>query len=243
MIPFRTTAETHSHAAPVATVGLILTNIAVFLFMADLAPEQGNLFIYSYSLVPRFFSESEAARQLDLAPYHLMPLITNTFLHGGFLHLILNMWMLWLFGAPLEGRLGFIPFLFFYLLAGAAGSAGHLVTNWGSPIPALGASGAIAGVLGGFTYAYPKAKVAIVQPIFFFPLIFHLPALLFTGFWFAIQIIQGLAAFSRPDAGQAGGIAWWAHIGGFVVGLVLVIWFEKGRSRKRRFRRRGGPWG
>jgi len=219
MFPFRTTAP--STGSPTVTVALILANVAVFLYQIGLPPEVARQFIYVHALVPAVYSHPEEARMAGLNPNNYLPLITNTFMHSGFLHLIFNMWTLWLFGAPLESRLGWWRFIVIYLLCGIVGSVGHLTFNLNSTIPALGASGSIAGILGGYTLLYPRAKVALVQPIFFFPLLFHLPALVFTGLWFAIQVLSGAAEFgSRP--GAVGGIAWWAHVGGFLAGLGLV---------------------
>ena len=116
-------------------------------------------------------------------------------------------------------------------MCGAAGSLGHLAFNLDSRIPALGASGAIAGVLGGYTRLFPRARVAVVQPIFLFPLVLHLPAVLFTGLWFAVQVLQGTAELAASPGGAMGGIAWWAHIGGFVAGLAAVMVFGGGGAR------------
>jgi membrane associated rhomboid family serine protease len=173
------------------------------------------------------------ARQAGLDPTNLLPFITNTFMHGGYLHLIVNMWTLWLFGLPVEDRLGPWRFLLFYLVCGTAGSVTHLVFNLTSAVPALGASGAIAGVLGGFAWLCPRAMVAVVVPIFFFPLFFRLPALVFTAIWFLFQLVPGVAVLSATATG--GGIAWWAHVGGFVAGLLIAMKIRpRGRIR--------GPW-
>lgn len=219
MFPFRTTAPTPG--SPTVTLFLIVANVGVFLYQIGLPPEASRQFIYTHALVPAIYSHPEAARMEGLNPNNFLPLITNTFMHSGFLHLILNMWTLWLFGAPLESRLGWWRFIVFYLLCAVVGSVGHLAFNLNSTVPALGASGAIAGVLGGYTLLYPRARVALVQPIFFFPFVFHLPALVFTGLWFAFQVLGGAAEFGAAP-GNAGGIAWWAHVGGFLAGLGLV---------------------
>ena len=232
MIPYRTTAP--CHASPVVTMTLIVINIGVFFFQKGLQPRDAVVFIYTYALVPAVYGNPEMARQAGLDPTNLLAFVTNTFMHGGYLHLIVNMWTLWLFGLPVEDRLGPWRFVLFYLACGTAGSVAHMVFNLNSPVPALGASGAIAGVLGGFAWLCPRAKVAVVQPIFFFPLFFRLPALVFTAIWFLFQLVPGVAALSA--APTAGGIAWWAHIGGFVAGLLIAV---KIRPRPRRH----GPWG
>jgi membrane associated rhomboid family serine protease len=155
-------------------------------------------------------------------------------MHGGFLHIILNMWTLWLFGVPLEDRLGPWRFLLFYLACGTLGSITHLVLNLNSVVPALGASGAIAGVLGGFTWLFPRAKVAVVVPVIIIPFVFHWPALWFTGLWFALQLFQGTAALGAGPT--TAGIAWWAHIGGFLAGLAIAAWLKPKPPHRRR------PW-
>lgn len=228
MIPFRTTAPTLG--SPAMTMILILVNIAVFVVQIGLPPDAAYEFIYRYALVPAVYSRPDAARAIGLDPTNFAPFITNTFMHGGFLHIILNMWTLWLFGAPLEDAMGKWRFLLLYLFCGLAGSVSHMAFNFSSPVPALGASGAIAGVLGGFTWIYPRARVAVVQPIFIFPLILHLPALLFTGIWFALQVWQGTASLAADPA--RGGIAWWAHIGGFAAGIGASVYFARRRRRR-----------
>jgi len=237
MIPFRTSAPADS--SPAVTMSLIVVNIAVFTLQLGMSHEESLRFLYTYALVPRFYSEPQLTYLFGLEPGNYLPFISNTFMHGGFLHIILNMWTLWLFGAPLEDRLGRWRFLLLYLASGLVGSIGHLTFNWDSPVPALGASGAIAGVLGAFTLTFPKARVLIVQPIFFFPLVLPLPALWYTGIWFAIQVWQGTSELGT-QASQGGGIAWWAHIGGFGAGL-LAAWLLAPRTPPPP-PREPGPW-
>jgi membrane associated rhomboid family serine protease len=142
------------------------------------------------------------------------------FLHGGWLHLILNMWTLFLFGPTVEDRMGMVRYLLFYLICGIAASTAHVYFNAGSFVPALGASGAIAGVIGAFVRLFPLANLIVVIPILFFPFFFEVPALLFAVLWFLMQFAQGTIELVSPSAG--GGIAWWAHIGGFVAGVLLT---------------------
>ncbi|MCW5698872.1 MAG: rhomboid family intramembrane serine protease [Rhodospirillales bacterium] len=235
MIPFRVAVSTAT--SPVVTMSLIVINIAVYFIQLGLSPRKANEFIATYALVPAVYGHPAAARAYGFDPTNLLPILSNTFMHGGALHLIVNMWTLWLFGLPVEDRLGPWRFLLFYLTCGAAGSIAHLLFNLDSVVPALGASGAIAGVLGGFTRFHPRAKVAVVQPIFFiFPLIFHLPAVIFTGIWFLFQILGGWSSWG--DSPTGGGIAWWAHIGGFAAGLAIALWL----TRRPRQPRRRGPW-
>lgn len=232
MIPFRTTVSTSR--SPVVTMSLIVINIVVFFLQLGLPPSGQLRFLYTYALVPAVYVDPALARAVGVDAINFLPLVTNTFMHGGFLHIILNMWTLWLFGVPLEDRLGPWRFLLFYLASGTLGSIAHLIFNLYSVVPALGASGAIAGVLGGFTWLFPRAKIAIVVPVVFIPLIFHWPAPVFTALWFVLQVLQGTAALGAgPDTA---GIAWWAHIGGFLAGLGIAAWLRP----KAPYRR--GPW-
>jgi membrane associated rhomboid family serine protease len=155
------------------------------------------------------------------------------FLHGGWLHLILNMWTLWLFGPTVEDRLGHSRYLAFYLACGVAASLTHVVFSAGSEIPALGASGAIAGVLGCYVRLFPLARVVVLVPILFLPLFFEVYAFIFVGLWFLIQVLQGTAELFTPTA--AAGVAWWAHIGGFVAGLVLGPVLRRSEQRYRAY--------
>ncbi|MGA0392438.1 MAG: rhomboid family intramembrane serine protease [Rhodospirillales bacterium] len=228
MIPFRTDAP--SLGSPAVTMSLIVANIAVYFYQLGLSPQNELYFLYTYALVPVILSDPSIIAQTGLSTNPYLTLITNTFMHGGALHLIINIWTLWLFGAPLEDRMGRLRFLLFYLVCGALGSYGHYIFNTLSTIPALGASGAIAGVLGGYTYIFPKARVHVIQPIFFFPLVFRLPALIYTGIWFAIQLFQGTASLGTQNGSEVGGIAWWAHIGGFAGGIALVWLLYRNRG-------------
>jgi membrane associated rhomboid family serine protease len=177
-----------------------------------------------------------------LSPLDLTPFITNAFLHGGWLHIILNLWTLFIFGPALEDRLGRARFLALYLLSGLAASVTHAVFNAASPVPVLGASGAIAGVIAAFAVRFPYAWVRVIVPILFIPLFFSIPALLFAGIWFFMQVFQGASELVSPFA-SAGGIAWWAHIGGFIAGLVLLPLLEpSAASGRRRAWYNGGPW-
>jgi membrane associated rhomboid family serine protease len=143
------------------------------------------------------------------------------FLHGGYLHIIGNMWSLYIFGDNVEDRLGHFRYLVFYLLCGLASGISHLAINWHSTLPTIGASGAIAGVMGAYFILYPKAKVLTLVPIFFFIQFIELPAFVFLGIWFLFQFIS-----AAGTSAQGGGIAWWAHIGGFVFGIIFLRLFE-----------------
>jgi hypothetical protein len=173
----------------------------------------------------------------------VLTLLTCVFLHGGWLHFLGNMWFLWVFGDNVEDRLGHGGYLLFYLGAGVAASAAHLVANPASPIPTIGASGAVAGVMGAYLLLYPRARVLAAIPIFFFLHLMVVPAPLFLGVWFLLQLFQGVASVSGS---VARGVAWWAHIGGFAAGAA-VVWAlaRAGRLHGAVGRRRPGmdQWG
>ena len=171
----------------------------------------------------RYFSPGWA-NQVGLSPTDLSPFLTNTFLHGGFLHIMLNMWTLWIFGPALEDRLGGVRFAILYVLAGIAASATHAFFNATSAIPVLGASGAISGIIAAYAVRFPYAWVRVLLLIVFIPLFFSVPAMLFAGIWFFTQVLQGTSELFSPFGGS--GIAWWAHIGGFVSGWALLQWLE-----------------
>src|SRR5581483_3029286 len=204
---------------PIVTYALIALNTVVFLLQISLPEPSQEAFIYTYGLVPARYTHPEWALRSGLDPHNYLPFLSNTFLHGGWLHLILNMWTLWLFGAAVEDRLGRVRYLLFYLVCGVAASAAHAWMSADSAVPVLGASGAIAGGLGAHMRLFPFANVLILIPIIFIPFFFTLPAFVYIALWFVLQVIQGVGSTLMP---QAGGIAWWAHIGGFVAGIVLA---------------------
>lgn len=206
-------------SAPFVTWSLIAINVAVFLYQVSLSPAALDRFLVEYALIPgRYFVPLPFLPEPTLQDY--LPFLTNMFLHGGWLHLILNMWTLFLFGPTVEDRMGRSRYLLFYLICGIAASTAHAYFNAASFVPALGASGAISGVIGAFVRLFPFANLIVVIPILFFPFFFEVPALLFAGLWFLMQIVPGMIELLRPSVG--GGIAWWAHIGGFVAGVLLT---------------------
>lgn len=180
-----------------------------------------DAFLISYGMVP-----AEFARGVDLPPTIRIPiwltLITSLFLHGGLLHVLGNMLYLWVFGDNVEGAMGRWRFLAFYLLCGAAAGLAQLALNLQSPIPLVGASGAIAGVLGAYLMLFPTARILTVIPIFFFVRLVSIPAVIVLGIWFLLQIVNSAASF-----GATTGVAWFAHIGGFAAGLLLVLVFRR----------------
>ncbi|SNT75112.1 Membrane associated serine protease, rhomboid family [Amphiplicatus metriothermophilus] len=214
MIPVRDSVA--NRYPPVVTWALLATNCAVFLFQAALTPRGQETFVYVFSLVPaRFFALLEAGALVEA----FYPLLTNAFLHAGFLHLAFNMWSLLIFGPSVEDRLGSRVFLGFYLIAAWTASLAHAFFNANSLIPALGASGAIAGVMGCYVRLFPFARLVLLVPVLFYPVFVEAPAILFSAVWLAMQLVPGLITLLIP--GEAGGIAWWAHIGGFAAGWAL----------------------
>jgi membrane associated rhomboid family serine protease len=214
---------------PIATWALIATNAVVFLFEVSLSPAELNEFLYRYALVPaRYFDSGGSDSSLSLSNY--LPFVSNMFLHGGWLHLIVNMWTLWLFGRAVEDQLGSGRYLAFYFACGVVASIIYVALNPNSTVPALGASGAIAGVLGCYMRFFPFSRIVVLIPIIFIPLFFEVPAMLFAGLWFLFQIVGALADGSTPFAG--GGIAWWAHVGGFIAGVILAGPLQPPRRRQ-----------
>ena len=217
MIPIQTCVPVRY--PPIANYALIGLNGAVFLFQISLPAAEQEAFVYSFGLVPARFTHPEWALRVGLDPGSYLPFVTTMFLHGGWLHLILNMWSLWLFGGAVEDRLGSVRYLLFYVACGLFAGLAHAAANAESTVPAVGASGAIAGVMGAYMRLFPYSRIVLLVPILFLPLFFALPAALYVAIWFILQVVQGTLATLQP---QAGGVAWWAHIGGFVAGLVIV---------------------
>jgi len=213
MIPIRD--ELHTTRKPFVTVGLIVLNCVVFLWQITRpAPVQAAI-VFSYGAIPaRLMADFQ---QLPLFPAHWFTLISSMFLHGGFLHLIGNMLYLWIFGNNVEDYLGHFRFILFYFACGIVAALTHAVSEFASTVPMIGASGAISGVLGAYLLLFPRARVVVMIWFFFFLRFVRVPAFVVLLLWFLIQI-SGL--FSAPV--QAGGVALWAHVGGFVFGFAVV---------------------
>ena len=207
MIPLRDTITSRTY--PVVNTTLIAVNVIVFLFQISLGNHQ-NYFIYNFALIPARFFE-----------FRFYTFFTFMFLHGGFMHLFFNMLSLYIFGDNIEDRLGHVKYLIFYLLCGILSGLVHMVFNINSPAPTIGASGAIAGVMGAYFLLYPNARILTLIPIIIIPWFVEIPAFVFIGIWFLLQVL------SAAGQGSAGGIAWWAHIGGFLVGMLLLKQFVK----------------
>ena len=228
MIPLRDNVP--SRTVPFVTYFLIGANVLAFLFELSLGPDLER-FVQVFGMVPaRVVSILFEAPQYTF--FAVAPFLTSIFIHGGWLHLLGNMLYLYIFGDNVEAELGHFRYLVFYLGCGVAASAVHLFSNAGSEVPTVGASGAIAGVLGAYFLLFPTAKVLTLVPIFFFITVIEVPAVLFLGLWFLIQFLSGSAALGSATTT---GVAWWAHIGGFAVGAGYTI-FRYRMIRERRER-------
>ncbi len=208
---------------PYVTYGLIAVNILAFLYEASLPARQLDGFLHLAAVVPRELTASFAGISVNQPVPEWLTLITSQFLHGGLLHLAGNMLFLWIFGNNVEDKLGHVKYLFFYISCGVLASLAQWYFAQNSSIPSLGASGAIAGVLGAYILRFPQAEILGIVPLgIFFPT-FRVPAYFFLGFWFIQQAFYGLASLETPtNVGmESGGIAYWAHAGGFVFGAIL----------------------
>ena len=200
---------------PIFTVGLIVANVVAFYFEIQFGL---NKVVYQYGAIPSHIAELQ----------NLETLLTSMFLHGGFMHIAGNMLYLWIFGDNIEHYLGHSRFLVFYLLCGLLATLGHILLGGASHVPMVGASGAISGVLGAYLVKYPKAKVVVLIPIIWFLTVRTIPAFFVLGFWFLLQLVYGLGSLDT----QGGGVAFWAHVGGFVAGMALVLVFPTRRLSK-----------
>jgi len=217
MIPIRDAIR--SKTFPIVNLLIIVLNILSFLWQLSLGPQLKEAFLL-YGIVPIRYSDPGLSEQFS-AFQQWLPFLTSMFLHGGFLHILGNMWFLYIFGDNIEDRLGHIRYFIFYLLCGIAAGVIHLYTNWDSRIPTIGASGAISGIMGAYLLLYPRAKILTLIPIFFFIQFVEIPAFIFLGYWLLIQLFS---AGLTPR--NVGGIAFWAHIGGFIAGLIFVKMFD-----------------
>ena len=217
MLPLRDNIP--SRSLPLVNWALIALNVLVFIYQTGLKPLALNNLINTYGVIPA---------QLSLAhPSTWIPLVTAIFLHGGWFHLISNMWVLFIFGDNIEDRMGHFRYLGFYVLGGVFANVLQAMITPSSLVPAIGASGAIAAVLGGYFFLFPRARVVTLIPIFLYPWIVEISAFIFLGFWFIMQLYSGFQSLSMPEGTSVGGIAWWAHIGGFVFGIFAVLIFGR----------------
>lgn len=217
MIPLKD--MTRRRSFPIVTLLLIAVNVIVFIHQVSLTPAAGEAFVKTYGLVPAKISMALAGKHYTMAQA-LLPLFTCMFLHGGFLHIIGNMWFLWIFGANVEDRLGSLPYLLFYIVAGIGSGISQTLFSWGSHIPSIGASGAISGVLGAYIVFFPGSRILTLVPLFIIWFTWRIPAVIFIGLWFVAQFLSGLSSIGSE---AMGGVAWWAHVGGFLIGLVVAF--------------------
>ncbi|WP_022668351.1 rhomboid family intramembrane serine protease [Desulfospira joergensenii] len=212
MIPIRDNQP--SQTMPVAVYGIIAANLLVFLFQVQ-AGLDNQAYFYRYGLVPGKYTVTEMSRHFSFLN-QLFSMVSYMFLHGGFWHFLGNMWFLYIFGDNIEGHLGSLRFLGFYLLCGLLSGMFHFLLNPVSMVPTIGASGAIAGVMGAYFLLYPRSRILTLVPIIIIPMFIQIPAFVFLGFWFLMQFLNA------AGSGGGAGIAWWAHVGGFIAGLLLV---------------------
>jgi len=218
MFPIRDTIQSKTY--PVVNTAIIIANVLVFLIEMSQGPNLRR-FLFIYGLVPVRYSVPDIGAYFSTSQ-QIFSFFSFMFLHGSFWHLFGNMWSLYIFGDNVEDRLGPIRYLIFYLLCGIGSGLSHLLLNLHSQVPTIGASGAIAGVMGAYFVLYPRSKILTLIPIFFIPLFVEIPAYYFLGIWFILQFIS---AAGTPAHG--GGIAWWAHIGGFLLGIGILKLFLK----------------
>ncbi|MGR9107418.1 MAG: rhomboid family intramembrane serine protease [Gammaproteobacteria bacterium] len=216
MIPVRDTIPCEH--TPFVTWVLIGINVAVFLFLKLLQEPVAVQILHLYGLVPKRFFHPEWASALGYPPGDYWPFLTSMFLHASWTHLLFNIWLIWIFADNIEDVMGKPRFLLFYLICGLLGNLLHMAFNPESQSPAIGASGAIAGVLGAYFFLYPYAKVVIWIPILFLPIFMQVPAIAFLGVWVIFQLS---AVTTAIVAGQVMDVAWWGHIGGFLAGALL----------------------
>ena len=215
-----------SRSTPFVTLGLIGLNVLVFLYQVSLqltgdgrAARVAEAFVLEFGAVPCRLSGACASP--DSFPHPLLTVVTAMFLHGGLLHVGGNMLYLWIFGDNVEDTLGHGRFLLFYLLSGAAAAAAQTAAGPASPVPMIGASGAVSGVLGAYLILFPRATILTLVTFVFFIRLVHVPAMVVLGFWIVVQLFNGLGSFHTP--GGEGGVAWFAHIGGFLAGIGLLL--------------------
>ena len=204
---------------------LILVNAFIFIFEISIPKNVLEEIFYLLGLVPARYTSPKWAMIHGLSPGDYLPFLTNMFLHGGWLHIIGNMWFLYLFGSRVEDRMSHGRFLIFYLLSGVIANVFYFIVDVHSTIPEFGASGAIAGVMGAYIVMFPKAKILTAILILFFPLLVELSAFFYIGYWFILQLFSGTLSFASHS--PQGGVAWWAHVGGFMAGIVLLPFFRK----------------
>lgn len=219
MIPLRDNVP--AGRFPIVTIALIAANVAVFFYQYLLMPETAQRIIFLYGLIPR-----ELTSGIPIVPHPVpvgVTLVTSMFVHGGFFHVAGNMLYLWIFGNNVEDAMGHARFVLFYLLSGLAAAFSQVISGPNSPIPMVGASGAVSGILGAYFLLYPHARVLTLVTLGWFWRVVEIPALFVLGFWIVVQVLNGLLTFNF----QGGGVAWFAHVGGFFAGMLLIPVFKR----------------
>ncbi len=230
MIPIRDDQPRFS--TPYITYFLIALNGVLYFLQWSMGPRNEQALAFQLGMVPaRITGLLSSAPHADPG-YALLTILTSMFLHGSWLHVIGNMWFLWIFGDNIEDYVGHFQYLLFYLLSGIGAAVAHILLNPNSRIPTVGASGAIAGILGAYFLLYPRARVLTLVPLFFL-FFWWLPAWVFLGYWFILQFFAGAATSLTVSSRMSGGIAFWAHVGGFITGIVLIKIFPQRRGRYR----------
>lgn len=229
MFPIRD--EIPTRHVPWMTWLLIAVNVFVFFLEVSIPRDALEQATYLFGLVPARYTHPGWAAEVGFPMHNYWPFLTTMFLHGGWLHIIGNMWVLWIFGDNVEDRMGPFRFLVFYLICGVAAGLVHIASSPLSTVPAVGASGAIAGVMAAYLALYPRSQILAVFPIFFYPIFFHVPAWIYLGFWFLMQFFSGTLAIASQR--EITGIAVWAHVGGFVAGLLTFWAFLRRRPEAR----------
>ena len=238
MFPIRDTIPSRNF--PLVTWGLILLNSLVFLFELSLPPKRLEAFFYEFGMVPAYFGRVDWTDPGSVLQTDFWPFLTMMFVHGGWLHIVGNMWFLYLFGDNVEDSMGSGRFLFFYLLCGLAAGVIQYASYPQSEVPNIGASGAIAGVMGAYLILFPQARIITLIPILFFPFIVEIPAVFFLGIWALTQLFN---VFTISPMAEHGGIAFWAHVGGFVVGILLLpLFLKRPKEHRPRYPDEYQPW-
>ena len=231
MFPLQTTVV--SRHPPIVTWVIIGINALFFLFELQLPPEVLKTFMMHFGVVPARFTNPQLAMNPGIPAENYWPFLTSMFLHGGWAHIIGNMWTLWVFGQHVEDRMGPFRYLGFYLLCGVSSGVVHTLVNWEATMPAIGASGAIAGVMAAYLMLFPTSRVIVMIPIFIFPLLFDFLAFFYLGYWFLLQLVSGYVTLLSNSMQEAGGIAFWAHVGGFTTGALIYGLFLRPIGERR----------
>jgi membrane associated rhomboid family serine protease len=218
MIPLKDLTPRRSF--PVITLLLIVANVLVFFYQISLPPKAADALVMTYGLVPARIQYALAGTHHVTFAQAFVPLFTCMFLHGGWMHIIGNMLFLWIFGGNVEDRFGAFPYLLFYIVCGLGSGISQVLFSWGSKIPSIGASGAISGVLGAYVVFFPSSRILTLVPLFIIFFLARIPAVIFIGLWFVVQFLSGLGSLNSVNTG---GVAWWAHVGGFAIGAVIAL--------------------